>query len=376
MKNRDILLVHLLCWFCVVNQSLFPATVGRGGLFAGGAHPSEVGLSLLLNATVFYLVYYAFPRLVTFRRWSSAAAAALGMAGGLLLGRLGAAWIYWKIAGHPGGGEMAFAGEALWNELRQLLVSAAYALLIRFLADASGAQKRKLELTSQQQADELALLRAQVNPHFLFNTLNSIYSLVYQRSEEAPGAVMKFSSVMRYVLSDATAERVSLDKEVEYLISYIELQSLRVAQPGFVNLALEGDTARTVIAPMLLFPLVENAFKHGSKTMNPGIFVRLECGEGWLRFTVANYLRENRIPGETATRGTGLAHLRRRLELTYPGQHSLQTKTGDNRFTVTLEIGLPGEAERPASRKQGRHEGLTGTGSAEPQERLRDRSRP
>jgi sensor histidine kinase YesM len=148
---------------------------------------------------------------------------------------------------------------------------------------------------------------------------------------------MKFASIMRYVLSDANAENVHLEQEIEYIRSYIELQKLRVKEPGFVSLEIEGSTD-AIIAPMLLIPFVENAFKHGSRNHQPGIIIHLYADNHLIRFEVSNYLRKHPQIAEKHSGGIGLSNIRRRLELIYPDRHKLTIKEEEDQFKVILII--------------------------------------
>jgi LytS/YehU family sensor histidine kinase len=148
---------------------------------------------------------------------------------------------------------------------------------------------------------------------------------------------MKFSSIMRYVLNEANAESVHLEQEIEYIRSYIELQKLRFKQPEFVSLDIEGITD-VIIAPMLLIPFVENAFKHGSRNHQPGIIIHLYADNHLIRFEVSNYLRKHSQITEKQSGGIGLSNIRRRLELIYPNKHELTIKEEDDQFKVILII--------------------------------------
>lgn len=341
MKTKYVILIHALYWFYIINQMLFPMYVGKPeqtGMVTQ-EYLMDVGISLLLNVITFYLVYFSFPGLAGMRKRILTALFSLGLLVVLMVIRLGTGWLLWSSIAYKPGDPMEFEWIWVWNELRMAVITAIYAILIRFMIHAFEAQKLRNELINQKQAGELALLRSQVNPHFLFNTLNNIYALVYQKSDEAPEAVMKFSSIMRYVLYDAAAESVSLGAEVEYLRSYIELQQLRYKQPGLVDLAIEGNVSGFRIAPMMLIPIVENAFKHGSMNRSPGIIIRLHAGAGQLRFEVINYLRKGEVTLAKRPEGTGLANLRRRLELTCRGEYQLEVREEDDRFIVDLVIG-------------------------------------
>jgi LytS/YehU family sensor histidine kinase len=244
---------------------------------------------------------------------------------------------FWKYIWHAPEKELIFQWFWVWNTLRMVIIIGIYAILIRFLINAIESQKLKDELINQRQASELALLKSQINPHFLFNTLNNIYSLVYTKSEEAPEAVMKFSSIMRYVLNDANAESVPLEKEIEYIRSYIELQKLRVKQQDFVSFRVEGNIDAT-IAPMLLIPFIDNAFKHGSRNHQPGIDIQLYAENHFIRFEISNYLRKHPQTTEGQISGIEVSNIRRRLELMYPNRYELAIREENDQFRVVLTI--------------------------------------
>jgi two-component system, LytTR family, sensor kinase len=342
MKKKNIILIHILYWFYIINQSLFPMYIGKieDSQIIGGQYLNDVAISLFLNVLSFYAIYFAFPRIAAMKNKILVFVAAVIMIFIIMGVRLPIDWCFWKYIGHLPEKEMVFQWVWVWNELRLVVITGIYAILIRFMINAFETQKLRDELINQRQAGELALLKSQVNPHFLFNTLNNIYSLVYNKSDEAPEAVMKFSSIMRYVLYDASAESVLLEKEIEYLRSFIELQKLRFKQPEFVLLNIDGNTDGITIAPMLLIPFVENAFKHGSKNHQPGITIHLHIENHLIRFEVSNYIRNNQQTTEKQFGVLGLSNLRRRLDLIYPGKYNLVIKEENDQFFVNLLIEL------------------------------------
>jgi LytS/YehU family sensor histidine kinase len=245
---------------------------------------------------------------------------------------------YWKYIIKMPASEMQFQYEWIWATLKITVIISIYAMLIRFSIDWFESQKYKDELIKERQAGEIALLRSQVNPHFLFNTLNNIYSLVYNKSDEAPEAVMKLSSIMRYMLYDSNTDFVPVNKEVEYLNSFIELQQMRIPQKGFVEIKVFGSMENRTIAPMLLIPFVENAFKHGEKNHEPGIIIHLNLEPDKLIFTVENYVKQNnQLPVEESG-GFGLLNIQRRLGLLYPDKHELKINTIGEMHKIELKI--------------------------------------
>ena len=231
-----------------------------------------------------------------------------------------------------------FQYDWIWATLKYTVIISIYAMLIRFSIDWFDSQTLKDELIKERQASEIALLRSQVNPHFLFNTLNNIYSLVYNKSDEAPEAVMKLSSIMRYMLYDSNTDFVALHKEIEYLNSFIELQQLRIRQKGFVEINVNGSMDNRTIAPMLLIPFVENAFKHGNKNHEPGIIIDLNLKTDRMVFLVTNFVKPNDQRSSEEAGGFGLENIKRRLGLLYPDKHDLKLNLKGDIFKVELTI--------------------------------------
>ena len=224
------------------------------------------------------------------------------------------------------------------EETFDTLLFVLFPVFIRLALEWSRTEKLKAELLAQTKSSEIALLRSQINPHFLFNTLNNIYSLVYQKSDKAPSAVMKLSEIMRYMLYETNAEKVALNKELNYILSFIELQELRINNSDYVKYELKGNSDNRRISPMILIPFIENAFKHGSKkAASPGITININLESDVFIFDISNYIKKN---DETMDKdgGIGLHNLQRRLELIYPGKHKLEIKNDGEIYSVHLEI--------------------------------------
>lgn len=200
-------------------------------------------------------------------------------------------------------------------------------------------QQDKASLEIQNRQSELALLRSQVNPHFLFNTLNNIDTLIRKDPDKASDSLIKLSEMMRYFIYEATTEKVPLEKEINYLLSFIELQRIRHKEQDYIRFTVNGSTAGIEIAPMLFIPFVENAFKHGSKNyLIPAITVDLLIVPRKIRFEVVNYTDARNSHVKDPGKGIGLANVVRRLELTYPGQHTLSVTTDENIYSTVLEL--------------------------------------
>ncbi|MBF8963930.1 histidine kinase [Pontibacter sp. FD36] len=198
---------------------------------------------------------------------------------------------------------------------------------------------RKEQLEKQAVEAELYYLKSQINPHFLFNTLNNIHTLVYKQAPAAPEAVMRLSSLMRYMIYESNAPTVPLSREMSYLQDYVSLQQLRYKKSPVVDLQIEGDTDSCHIAPLLFIHLMENAYKHSPARLEPGdIKVRVEIKENTLTFHIQNPKGRHEGNKLEEPGGIGLPNVRKRLSLLYPDQHHLEINSTGEKFTVTLKI--------------------------------------
>lgn len=226
------------------------------------------------------------------------------------------------------------------------LASVGLGVLFKLIEDWIVLQQERRALVSEKTTAELAFLKSQINPHFLFNTLNNIYALAYTKSDAAPGAILKLSELMRYMLYESTGgpggeasppQKVILSREIEYLRNLVDLETLRVpnAQVQFV---VDGNTDLYRIEPMLLISLVENAFKHGDLTdPNHPLVIQLSVRQGQLQTEVTNKKGHHQ---KDATGGIGLPNVRRRLALLYPNRHQLHIREDAQTFVCRLEISL------------------------------------
>lgn len=213
------------------------------------------------------------------------------------------------------------------------LVVVLFSLMIRI--------NNRLKYSEEKRSEaELSYLKAQVNPHFLFNTLNSIYALAISGSEQTADMVLKLSGIMRFVLTEAKKDLVPLDKEIEYIDDYIALQRIRLGETFKLSYTVTGKGNKMEIPPLLLIPIIENAFKHGvNPEENSCILINLEINSNKLILTVDNNKVKktsfNNYPG-----GLGLKNVRDRLKMLYPERHRFVIEEDAREFNVYLEIEL------------------------------------
>jgi two-component system, LytTR family, sensor kinase len=229
----------------------------------------------------------------------------------------------------------------LTRNLFLLIAVIGLASSLRFYKIQRATAESRAALQQEQLATELALLKARVNPHFLFNTLNNLYHVAeQQKATDLANCLHDLAGIMRYLTYDSNAPQVALSREIELIRQFIGLQSLRLGDDDDTTIAFKvaGDPGAQTLAPALLLPLVENAFKHG---IAPGRFntvdINLVVDARQLLFSI-----KNTVPAQTvdrnADKGAGLENLRRRLTLLYPGRHRLETRQEDNRYIASLEI--------------------------------------
>jgi sensor histidine kinase YesM len=202
-------------------------------------------------------------------------------------------------------------------------------------------EQRNLQLQKQNTESQLQLLKAQIHPHFLFNTLNNIYSHTQQTAPVASKLVMGLSDMLRYMLYECRQDTVPLSKELKLLQDYIVLEKIRYGNRLDVNLQLPDDTDGLLIAPLLLLPFTENCFKHGTSHMidQPWISLSITIDDTLMHMKLVNGKAEQEATG-TASGGIGISNVRTRLELIYPGKHELHINDEEEVFIVDLKLEL------------------------------------
>lgn len=203
--------------------------------------------------------------------------------------------------------------------------------------------QKKSEIENKNLKNELELLKSQINPHFLFNTLNNIDTLIRKSPDDASASLITLSEMLRYMIYETNTPEVPLDKEIEHLNSYINLQQLRYKEKNYISFTFpECETSKDcnyMIPPLLFIPFVENAFKYSSATGKwPVIEIEIKVDNGQLRFRCLNYYSPEQNSVNNLNGGVGLENVKRRLELIYPGKHILQITKNTDTFIVDLSI--------------------------------------
>jgi hypothetical protein len=337
MKLRWQIFWHVFFW---VGMMSFFAFVSRED--ANVSTRSMLVVYLLypvINISLFYLNYLVLlPQFLNKKRYGLYAIAiviAIVIYGFV---KYGFALIFKEDALVEHGGRVlgfgAYFGRTVFMSLFFLFLSTA----LKFTVDWFLNERIQRDLENQRLTAELAFLKSQINPHFLFNSLNSIYSLAYQRSETTPEAILKLSEIMRYMLYECNDNKVDLAKELQYLHSYIDLQKIRFGNKAYIDFKVVGKVEHQQIVPLLLIAFIENAFKHGvaNNSLTP-IRLLIDVAESHLHFHIQNKKHSN---NRDASGGIGLNNVRRRLNLLYPGKYNLDIHDQPDSYTVELSLVL------------------------------------
>ena len=214
--------------------------------------------------------------------------------------------------------------------------------LLKFLEDWFELEAAKKELENERLTSELRFLKAQINPHFLFNTLNNLYYLAFTNSPNTTEVIAKLSQMMRYMIYDSNHLSVPLDKEIEYIENYISLEKLRLNEEVPIDFKVEGMTGGLRIVPLVLITFLENAFKHGINSTTKDSFVdaSIEISGKTCVYTVTNSKVSDSGKTVTEKSGIGLQNVKRRLELSYPNDYELNVNETEKTYSVTLKLNL------------------------------------
>jgi sensor histidine kinase YesM len=335
MKKSILIFLHLGFWLCYsIIILLFFKILG------GNPEPDDsplmslthlfVGVFYLPPIIAFYTFYFVlFPKYLLKKRMLQ-----LCLFG--ILTCIGAALIGFLVANIIMNHSVAIQGVSMMTI--PALMAGIVGLVIRGFVVSYDDIKLKQELTEKNNAMEMALVKAQLDPHFLFNTLNNIDVLIQDNAEEASIYLNKLSDIMRFMLFETKIDRIDLEKEIAYLKKYIDLQKIRSSNPNFVQLAVHGDTRTKKISPMVFIPFIENAFKHvDNKKAENAIEISIHVEEHKIQFQCGNN-RNNNKKSIDAYNGLGNELIQKRLNLIYPNTHNLILENETDYYKVTLTI--------------------------------------
>jgi len=339
-ENKGVLILHSIFWAIIL--------VGAGVILITSTSEVTIkrelisfGVFGILNVSVFYINYiFLIPELIKKRKkyWLYV------IAFFLMIGI--AALVKTMIAVLNPADMMIVRGHNSEYNVNEYFILKAFvggffiisSCIIKFTIDWFSSERIQRNLESERREMELQFLKSQLNPHFLFNSLNNIYSLAYQKSEKTADAIMKLSEIMRYMIYESNTPTVALSKEVDYLTNYIELQKIRFKDGAFIELTLNGEIDDQKIVPLMLISFVENAFKHGvvNDPAEP-VKINIIANQKILHFSVIN---KKSTLNKDAQGGVGLTNVERRLQLVYPDRYKLNVVNSATHYTCELMIDI------------------------------------
>ena len=338
-KKWVIVLLHVAAWVLLFSLPyLLRPSINESRPAGQRPEPAALHLRYAINNLIYVGFFYLnalwlIPHFIYKRRYKQWAAIILASYVIILF----ITWLNTLLL-HLQGPKFNFSGHILFNFFFFLFFLAG-STAFRMIKDRARADRIGREKENENLKTELSLLRSQASPHFMFNVLNNMVALARKKSDLLEPSLLKFSSLMRYMLYEADEEKVPLEKEIEYLQSYIDLQQQRFGKNLQVLVELQKPNDNYEIEPMLLIPFVENAFKHGTGLIEGAMIkIKLRVKNNKLDFNVQNKYDPSSTETKDKTSGIGLANVKRRLNLLYGNKHSLLIAQKDNWFTVSLQL--------------------------------------
>lgn len=214
--------------------------------------------------------------------------------------------------------------------------------IIKLIEYVNHVQQNEQLLQREKLKAELSFLKNQIQPHFLFNTLNSLYSLILKKSDQSLDVILKLSELLRYMLYETNSTQVDLQKEINSIKSYIELEKIRYGERIELSLNIWGNIGTNKIAPMIILPFIENSFKHSTKGFNGQAWITIDIGikENLLKLNIENSLPISSSDQKSIVGGIGLQNVKRRLSLIYPEKHDLKVDVNEESYCVHLNLEL------------------------------------
>jgi len=347
--NWTRIALHVLFWLVYIPINAGLSCILRGAPIDENLKIAMIGEAFSLPVKIaftYFIFYFVIPLyLERSKIWQLIGLLLLAFIAATILYRMEIVWVYFPIF-DPDRVVQIFSFNGMLLTVFDLFITLAAAVAVKLIRMHYKSLEFEQELIREKLQSELNFLRAQTNPHFLFNTLNNLYVLARKKSDKTADAIMMLSKIMRYVIYECRAPRIAVGEEAKVIQDYIELEKLRYNTRLSVHYQQEMDNPLTPIAPLLLLPFVENSFKHGAggTTGKVEIHIQLTLNNYDLNFSVKNTVDSDfEIPTNGNSNGIGLKNVQRQLDLLYPGQYELTTARENGFFKAGLQIHLSEE---------------------------------
>ncbi|MEJ1238611.1 histidine kinase [Chryseolinea sp. T2] len=339
-QQRRVLILHLSFWCVYLSFFLYQLSSFRGKEFDWERVITAASLQITFAAIAAYLnFFFLLPRFLRHKNLLRYIAEFILPFALLMVVRI--SLDRYIVDGFSGREEWIYSTRFVVQVIMVNLFIVIFVAMLRFAQEWIDLEAKKKEVENERLIAELNFLKAQINPHFLFNTLNNLYYLAYSKSENTTEVIAKLSQMMRYMIYDSNHPKVLLKKEIEYMLNYISLERLRLNDQVPIQFNVSGSTENVWITPLIFITFLENAFKHGVSNNNPKSWVNISI---CLKDTTCVYTVENSKRNESKENveksGIGLRNVRRRLELSYPGAYSLEMNDTPEKYTVKLNLEL------------------------------------
>jgi two-component system, LytTR family, sensor histidine kinase AlgZ len=337
-KNR-ILLIHLSFWCLYFSFFYYQITFPRRGEEVNYSKAFfDASTHVLIMAALSYLNYfYLLPRFLIHKNllkylFEFVIPFSVIVTLHILLKR----YIYVDLGDSK---RFLYGSKFILQHATTTLFIAIFVGMLKFAEDWLELETRRKELENEKLTAELTFLKAQINPHFLFNTLNNLYYLAFTNSPNTTEVIAKLSQMMRYMIYDSNHEKVTLSKEIEYIENYISLEKLRLNNQIPINIIIEGDISQVKIVPLILITFLENAFKHGvsNNSTNAYISINLSVQNKELVYIIENSKLEINNHEKS---GIGLQNVKRRLDLSYPQKSHLEVIDSEKYYKISLVLDI------------------------------------
>ncbi|MCB0705226.1 MAG: histidine kinase [Saprospiraceae bacterium] len=343
LTNRIV--YHGLFWLVLlILLTAFEMMLNHQGLFF--TLSNQLVTVAIYSVVVYFNLFYLIPNYLTRKRFLTYGWLLILLV--IIVTPLKAMILYLKFANHPVA-QSRVISELNFAFIPTLLIAGA-STLFKITTDWVRHLRERQELETQTMQSELRFLKSQINPHFLFNTLNNLYALTLKKSDKAPEIVIKLSEMMRYMLYECNEKQVYLSKEVNYLRNYLDLERLRQGKNVEITFEVNGNISDQMIAPLLFIPFLENSFKHGlNNNLTQGyVHIRLQVDMKELQLYIENS-KSPVVPKPDSNRksgGIGLVNVRRRLNILYPNEYELQIDDSPTSYGVLLSLNLDHEPDQ------------------------------
>lgn len=328
---------HILFWIFIFSFYTFPRIVAYGFTFEAFVNLIYIPVDIV---TVYFVIEFLIPRFVLKNR--NLFIFVLGAAAAISINIIISQFIMFYIQPNLGFWviKRPFISELFnWMVNNFMIVGTATAL--KLFSYSHSIQLIQSELERRSIQSELGVLRSQINPHFLFNVLNNIDSLIYEDKDKASNAIFLLSKIMRYMLKESNEEKTLLNNEIEYVRDYMELAKLSFEDPNFLEFSCSGEFDRKQVPPLLFIPVIENTIKHCNKQVNaPGIQIKCKIENDYVELYTSNFIKRNDFKLPDSGTGNGLKNVEKRLKLLFGEDYIFEINNNMDKFQVYLKVPL------------------------------------